>query len=101
MPPNAPSIPDARFAEDGDWIARRFFSPDDLRLSPDEYVARHAHALGSFSFHLYRYSDPALGTWVRRVGELLAEDGGVERCQESFLSPKELADVRRQQAEGL
>ncbi len=99
MTPTAPAKD--RFAEDGDWVARRFFSPDELRLSPEEYVARHAHALGSFSFHFYHYADPALGLWVRRVGELLTADGEIERCQELYLSPGELDAVRRQQADGL
>ena len=101
MTQNAPTSSDNRFDEEGDWIAQQFFSPSDLQLSPEEYAARHAHALGCFSFHFYRYLDPALGAWVRRVGEILATEGEVERCQERFLSPKELATARRQQAEGL
>jgi hypothetical protein len=101
MTPNAPASSDSRFNEEGDWIALQFFSPSDLLLSPEEYVARHAHAWGCFSFHFYRYRDSALGTWVRRVGELLATEGEFERCQERFLSPDELAEARRQQAEGL
>jgi hypothetical protein len=96
-----PTSSDSRFNEEGDWIARQFFAPEDLRLSPEEYVARHAHALGCFAFHGYRYRDPALGAWVRRVGELLSTEGEVERCRQQFLSAEELATVRRQEAEGL
>ncbi len=69
-------------------------------MSPEEYAARHAHLLGCFSLHLYRYRDPALGAWVRRVREILATEGEVERCQERFLTPDELATVRKQQTEG-
>lgn len=101
MTPNAPATSHPRFDEEGDWIAQQFFSPADLQLSPEEYVARHAHGWGCFSFHLYRYRDPALGAWVRRVGELLFSDAEVERCRERFLSPKEAAEVRLQQAEDL
>jgi hypothetical protein len=90
---------DSRFPEEGDWIARQFFSPTELRMSPEEYAARHAHALGCFSFHLYRYRDPALGDWVRRLGEILSTEGEVEWCRQRFLSPEELADARRQAAE--
>jgi hypothetical protein len=90
-----------RFKEEGDWIAQQFFSPEDLRMSPEEYAARHAHALGCFSLHLYRYHDPALGAWVRRVGEILATEGEIERCRERFLSSEERETVRRQEAEGL
>ena len=70
MTSNTPTSSDSRFNEEGDWIAQQFFSPEDLRMSPEEYVARHAHAVGCFSFHFYRYHDLALGAWVRRVGEL-------------------------------
>ena len=90
---------DNRFPEEGDWIARQFFSPTELRMSPEEYAARHAHALGCFSFHLYRYRDPALGAWVRRVGQILSTEGEVERCQQQFLSLDELAAVRQQATE--
>jgi len=98
---NPPTPSDGRFNEEGDWIAQQFFSPDDIRMSPEEYVARHAHALGCFSFHFYRYRDPALGAWVRRVGELLSTEEEVERCRQRFLSSEELATVRRQEVEGL
>jgi hypothetical protein len=101
MTPTTPTSSDSRFNEEGDWIAQQFFSPDDLRMSPEEYVARHAHAWGCFSFHLYRYHDPTLGAWVRRVGELLSTEGEVERCRHCFLSAEELAKVRQQEAEGL
>lgn len=101
MTPNASSPSNTRFDEEGDWIAQQFFSPSELRLAPEEYVARHVHALGNFSFHFYRYHDPALGAWVRRVGEILSTDGEIERCQERFLSPEEVTAARQQQSEGL
>lgn len=94
-----PVTPVNRFDEEGDWIARQFFSPDDLRLAPDEYVARHAHRIGAFALHRYRYRDPGLATWVGRVGELLASESEIARCRERFLSPAELDEVRRQAAE--
>ena len=100
MTANTLPTTDSRFTEEGDWIAQQFFSPGDLQLSPEEYVARHARSLGCFSFHFYRYRDAALGAWVRRVGEILAADGEVERCQERFLSREELATLGRQHVEG-
>jgi hypothetical protein len=96
---NTSASSDSRFPEEGDWIAQQFFSPTELRMSPEEYAAHHAHVLGCFSFHFYRYRDPALGAWVRRVGEILATEGEVERCQQRFLSPEELAVARRQGTE--
>jgi hypothetical protein len=101
MTPDTSAATDIRFDEEGDWIVRQFVSPADLRLQPEEYVARHAHALGAFSFHFYRFRDPGLGAWVRRVGELLGSPEEVERCRERFLSPDELAVARRQDTEDL
>ena len=99
MNSKTPSTADGRFDEEGEWIVRQFIEPTDLRREPEEYVARHAHLLGSFAFHLYRFSDPELGAWVRRVGELLRSEQAVEQCREQFLSPDELAVVRQQAAE--
>ncbi len=101
MIPTAHSASDTRLEEKGDWIASQFFSQADLRMQPEEYVARHAHAIGGFSFDLFRFDDPDLGAWVRRVGELLASEDEVNRCRERFLSREELADALRQDSEGL
>jgi hypothetical protein len=90
---------DQRFQEEGDWMALQFFAAEDLRMSPEEYAARHAHLIGCFSLPRYRYRDPVLGAWVRRLGEILFSDGEVERCQRQFLAPEELASVRKQGAE--
>lgn len=88
-----------RSEEEGDWIVREFISPPDLEGEPEEYVARNAHLLLCFGFSSYRFADPELGAWVHRVAELLASEREVERCRERFLSPDELADVRRQASE--
>ncbi|MBY0228406.1 MAG: hypothetical protein K2W96_03910 [Gemmataceae bacterium] len=95
------SSPDPRFDAEDDEIAEQFFSSEDLLLSPEEYVARHAHGWGCFSFHFYRYRNAALGAWVRRVGQLLFDAVEIERCRERFLSPKERTKVRQEEAEGL
>jgi hypothetical protein len=100
MTTNTPPTSDSRFNEEGDWIAQQFFSPTDLQMSPEEYAARHAHLFGCFSLHLYRYCDPVLGAWVRRLGEILFTVGEVERCQQRFLTPEELATVRKEEADG-
>lgn len=100
MNSTTPGELDSRFNHEGDWLARQFFSEADLRQSPEEYAARHAHAWGNFSLHLYRYRDPVLGEWIRRLGEILFNEGEVERCRRLHLSPEEWEVVRRQQAEG-
>lgn len=92
--------PTARFDVEGDDLAKSFFSEADLALSPEEYAARHGHAWGCFSYHRYRYQDPVLGAWMRRLGEILFNDDELERCRQRFLTPAELADVRRSEAEG-
>lgn len=100
MNPTPADETNGRFDHEGDWIARQMFSEADLRLSPEEYAARHAHEWGCFSYHLYRYRDPVLGEWVRRLGEILFTDGEVERCRRLYLTPEELEAVRQHEAEG-
>ena len=101
MTPNRPSSTQGGTIERGDWIARQFVSPTDLRLTPEEYVARHSHLLGAFGFARLKYDDQALGIWVRRVAELLADRAEIERCRSCFLSPEEIAAARRLESEDL
>jgi hypothetical protein len=89
-----------RASEEGDWIAQQFFSPTDLQMSPEEYAARHADLWGCFALHLHRYKDAALGAWIRRLGEILSSEEEIERCRQRFLSPADLAEVRRRETEG-
>jgi hypothetical protein len=95
---NTPNPVANRFDNQGDEIARHFFSEDDLQMSPEEYAARQAHNWACFSAHRYHYQDAALGAWVRRLGEILFDPEELERCRQRFLTPEELADVRRRAA---
>jgi len=88
-----------RFDCEGEEIARHFFSEADLRLSPEEYAARHAHNWGCFSAHRYHYRDAVLGAWVRRFGEILFDDEELERCRQRFLTAEEYAEVKRREGE--
>ena len=99
MTSETPPTDPGRTSEEGDWAVRQFVGPEDLLLSPEEYVARHAHDLAGFGFPSYRFRDPQLGAWVRRVGELLASREEVERCRLRFLSEVETALARRREAE--
>ena len=90
-----------RFAEDGDWMARQFFSTEDLRLCPEEYAARHAHEWECFSLHLHPFLDAPLGDWVRRFGEIFSDAEELDRCRRRFLTADELAQVQREEAEGI
>jgi hypothetical protein len=91
---------DPRYDAEGDEMARAFFSAEDLQMSPEEYAARHGHEWLCFGLPLYRYRDPALGEWIRRLGEILFDQGdALERCRLRYLTPEELAEVRRREAE--
>jgi hypothetical protein len=88
-----------RFDFEGDEVARQFFLPADLKMTPEEYAARHGHEWACFALHRYRYRDPALGNWIRRLAEVLFTAGELERCQQYFLTPQELQGVREREAE--
>jgi hypothetical protein len=100
MTSNTPVSSHGRFNEDGDWVAQQVFSSADLQMSPEEYAARHAHLLGCFSLHFYRYRDPVLSAWVRRLAEIHSSEDEIERCRQKFLTPEELATVRSQEGKG-
>ena len=101
MPGRSAAAPDARFDSEGDWIARQFFDDADLRRSPEEYAARFVHLWGCYSLHLYRrYEDEGLGTWVRRLGEILSDPDELERCRRRYLTDAEYAAVQASIAEG-
>lgn len=89
-----------RFVGEADEVVQRLIGEQRLKLSPEEYAARYGHLWGCFSFERFPYRDPALGAWVRRLGELLRDPEEVERCRQRFLTPEELAVVQSQMAEG-
>ncbi len=72
--------------------ARRLFPYREL--SPEQYAARYAHAIGCSSFDDYRYPDPALGAWLDELHRLLRSSSELERCRRAHLSPAEYAAVR-------
>ncbi len=85
---------------EGDWFARQEFTPEDLSMSPEEYAARNAQNYETFNLHRFRFRDDSLGAWVRRVGELIDNYEELERWRQRLLTPEELAEVRRREAEG-
>ena len=87
-----------RFNHEGDDIALAFFADIYRRQSPEEYAAREAQNWGCFSLHFFRYRDPALGAWIRRLGELLDNPDEIERLRQQLLTREEIAEVRRQAA---
>jgi hypothetical protein len=99
MAVTVPTSSDDRYNYEADDFVRSFISPELLNLSPEEYAARHGHEWVCFSFHLYRYRDPTLGAWVRRLGEILFSYEELERWRLHFLTPNELAEVRQREQE--
>jgi hypothetical protein len=93
MQPETGASPWNRFTGPADEDVRQLIGEERLRLSPEEYAARYGHLWGCFSFDRFTYHDPTLGAWVRRLGELFHDPA-------ELLTPEELAEVRRQEAEG-
>ena len=91
---------DARFDREGDQEALHFFSESDRGLAPEEYAARHLHEWGCFALHFYRYRDPVLGAWVRRVGELFDHPDELDNVRERLLTADERARIEREAAAG-
>jgi hypothetical protein len=98
MRPQAGDVRD-RFDQDGDELVRHFFSDEDLHRSPEEYAARNGHNWALFSLHRYRYHDPILGAWIRRLGDILSDSEELELCRKRFLNPEEYALVKQRERE--
>lgn len=71
-----------------------------LEQSPEQYVARWSHTIGSSSFDRYQYPDPALTAWIDEMHRLLRTDGETERCRRVHLTPEEFAAVEADIAGG-
>jgi hypothetical protein len=74
--------------------ARQLF---DFSMSPEEYAAREGHGWYSFSFDDYRYSDPAVQTWIHRLGDILFQREGAPTMEE--LRAKYLTEEERRAIE--
>jgi hypothetical protein len=81
--------------------ALAFFADVYREMSPERYAAGAAHSWGCFSFHLYRYRDPVLGAWVRRLGQILFDETAacLERYRQTYLTAEEHARVRQEIAD--
>jgi hypothetical protein len=89
---------DRRFDREADEDARQLFSEADRRMAPEEYAARRMHLWGCFALHFYRYRDPVLGAWVRRVGELFDNPAELEVWRAKLLTDDERARIRQEAA---
>lgn len=68
-------------------------------MSPEEWAARHAQDLASFSGGDYSFADRMLDAWVRRLDKILFMPGAVDICRRHFLTPDELQAVLVREAE--
>ncbi len=71
-------------------IERRMRAWMSEDLSPEEWAARNAHDIGSFSLDRFEYADPALDRWVRNLGRVLATPGAVAAARRRYLAPAEV-----------
>jgi hypothetical protein len=72
--------------------------------SPEEFAARNAHAMFTFSFDDVRYRDPALDAWIGRLGDILFRRPGapgLDELRERFLTAEERAEIARRSGEEL
>jgi hypothetical protein len=71
-------------------------------LSPEEYAARQAHRIGSFSLDEYRYRDPRIQDWIHKLGDILFRRPGapsLDDLRNRLLTPQERAAIREEEKE--
>lgn len=66
-----------------------------LSMSPEEFVARHAHQILAFSLHRYQYQDQRLKAWFQDVYELLRDRARVRELRREYLTPAEIEAAER------
>jgi hypothetical protein len=59
-------------------------------MSPEEYVARHAHEYVLAGPLGYRYAYPVFDVWIGTVADLLQDRLAVARLRQEYLTPEEI-----------
>jgi hypothetical protein len=62
-------------------------------VTPDEFAARYAHTIATFSMDNFTYREPEVEAWVHRLGAILWGRPGMPRL--SDLRAKYLTDDER------
>jgi hypothetical protein len=78
--------------------AKELFYKD---IAPELYAAREGHRWGCFSFDEYRYRDPVLDRWIRRLGDIFFQRNGapnIEALRRQYLSKEEIAVIEEEEA---
>ncbi len=78
-----------RFADED---VRRYFPYQTM--SPEEYAARHSHAVECYAYGCFQYKDSAIGIWARRLGAILDDPTEIENCRKRFLTPDEYIQIK-------
>lgn len=63
-------------------------------ITPEEFAARYAHTIASFSMDNFNYREPEVEFWVHRLGEILWGKPGAPRLAD--LRARYLTDAERQ-----
>ena len=90
---NAPDSTWSHFNEERDDAINLHFPWREM--SPEAYAAQYSHQIGAYAFHLYRFRDPAIGRWARRLGEILTNPDEMEKCRREYLTPDEYAHIQQ------
>jgi len=72
-----------------------------ITQTPEEYAARNAHLWISFSFADYRYRDPALNTWIQRLGDIFFGRNGapsISELREKYLTLEERQRIESEES---
>jgi hypothetical protein len=68
-------------------------------FSPEEWAARNAHDILSFSLDRFEYADPALDRWVRDLGRVFFTPGAVAAARRRYLTAAEVRSIKKREQE--
>ena len=66
-----------------------------LTMSPEEWVARHSHRVGSFGICKWQYRDQQLKVWLVRAYEFMHDKETRLRLRREFLTVEEQREIER------
>jgi hypothetical protein len=71
-------------------------------IAPDEFAARYAHTIATFSMDNFSYREPEVEAWVHRLGAILWGKAGMPRLAElraRYLTDDERKKIAETEAE--
>jgi hypothetical protein len=94
-----PQSPDPSVCDDAaiqEWLETVGMHWRDM--SPELCAARYSHRIHCFGLDAIRISDPELAQWLRRFGEIWANDAEAKRVRREQLTGEEHTRVLREMA---